>query len=92
MQALWLMPHDDSKHQRTFYLGVWAPPPRLTAPLGLAGRGFFRQWYCFDIRSANRSAALIVKVRGAKAGAVRLYDSQGPTSRIHSWNGAACRS
>jgi hypothetical protein len=24
-----------------FFLGVWAPPPRLTAPLGITGAGLF---------------------------------------------------
>ena len=31
----------DPKHQRTFFLGVWAPPPRLTVPLGLVRAGLF---------------------------------------------------
>jgi hypothetical protein len=30
--------------QLIIFLGVWAPPPRLTAPLGYTGRGFFCLW------------------------------------------------
>jgi len=41
MPALWTTRADDPKHQRTFFLGVWAPPLRLAAPLGLSGRSFF---------------------------------------------------
>ena len=37
--ALWPTRADDSKHQCTFFLGVWAPPPGLTAPLGLVRGG-----------------------------------------------------
>src|SRR5215472_1215836 len=41
MPPLWTTRADDPKHQRTFFLGVWAPPPRLTAPLGLVRAGLF---------------------------------------------------
>jgi hypothetical protein len=41
MPALWPNRAGDPKHRCTFFLGVWAPPPRLTAPFGLVGRGLF---------------------------------------------------
>jgi hypothetical protein len=41
MPALCTARADDSSHHRIFFLGVWAPPPRLTAPLGLVRAGLF---------------------------------------------------
>src|SRR6516165_10800127 len=32
------------RHTYLFSFGVWAAPPRLTAPLGLVREGFFRFW------------------------------------------------
>src|SRR6516164_5217225 len=43
---------DDPKHQRTFFLGVLAPPPRLTAPLGLVRAELF----CSPRRTRRQSA------------------------------------
>jgi hypothetical protein len=39
--ALWPNRAGDPKHRCTFFLGVRAPPPRLTAPLAWSGRGSF---------------------------------------------------
>jgi len=41
MPALWRIRAYDPKRQRTFFLRVWLPPPRLTAPLGLVRAGLF---------------------------------------------------
>jgi hypothetical protein len=49
---------DDPKHQRTSFLGILAPPPRLTAPLGLVRAGLFlftkKNATPVDVSSAGR--------------------------------------